>query len=915
MTQRISSSTIFRRWVVPGLTCLILIVAIVFLRKELSSITLLQLRESLTRITPMQLLACGALALVNYGILVIYEWLANRELGKNLSWAKTTMVSFLGYSMSYNFGPLLGGSTIRTRLYGSWGYSATEIVAIIAMLGATFWIGLLTLAGVLFAWDPIAMPKALALPWSVRPMGIAILAGVAIWLGLTAWHRTPITLGSFELKLPSLSSTIYQMLASVAEMLTCAGCLYVLLPAGAPVNFIHFTEVFLLAVLAMGVTQIPGGLGVFEFVVISQLPGIQPDQLLATLLTFRLMYFIIPLAISLLTLAVYELAGYRGSVSKASASISSALSMIGPTVVSFGTLVVGAILVLSGATPALEKRFEFLVGILPLQAVEASHFLSSLTGTCLLVLARPLQRRMRAAWWITVGLLVAGTLFSLMKGLDFEEAFSSIFLLTVLLACRREFYRVGSIMTPSWTTQYMLMVAVVVISSISLGLFAYKHIDYSNTLWWQFEFDGHASRFLRAELGAILLLLVFGLSKLLGSGRVDETHAPTIDEISKATPIVAKSKRAASNLVYLRDKALLFHPSGESFLMYAVKGRSWVVMGDPVGPQEQWPELIGQFRDLVDRYDGWPVFYQVSAETMGVYVDQGFSLLKLGEEARVKLSDFNLEGKRRQDFRTARNKHTKQGFTFKVLAPNEITPYLAQLKSVSDTWLKSKNGKEKGFSLGFYDEDYLRRSPCAIVEKDGVVHAFASLWMTDDPEEIAIDLMRYLGDDRSGIMDYLFTELLMWAKAKGYVWFHLGMAPLSGIEGGKRSPLWNQVASLVYRYGESYYSFEGLRNYKNKFDPVWTARYLASPGGLALPRILTDMTTLISRGRKNRAVVIDQNDSTKSSSNDSEVNPALKASTLEAPADRLVDEPLKGRPGAPHIMQRGGKFESSVRSL
>jgi phosphatidylglycerol lysyltransferase len=97
-------------------------------------------------------------------------------------------------------------------------------------------------------------------------------------------------------------------------------------------------------------------------------------------------------------------------------------------------------------------------------------------------------------------------------------------------------------------------------------------------------------------------------------------------------------------------------------------------------------------------------------------------------------------------------------------------------------------------------------------------------------------------------MDFLFIELMLWARIQGYHWFNLGMAPLAGLEQRPLAPTWHRLATLLYRYGENFYNFEGLRRYKQKFDPVWEPRYLAAPGGLALPRVLVDVTTLIAGG-------------------------------------------------------------------
>ena len=117
-------------------------------------------------------------------------------------------------------------------------------------------------------------------------------------------------------------------------------------------------------------------------------------------------------------------------------------------------------------------------------------------------------------------------------------------------------------------------------------------------------------------------------------------------------------------------------------------------------------------------------------------------------------------------------------------------------------------------------------------------------------EEFSVDLMRYLPDAPDGVMDYLFTQLILWGKQEGYAWFNLGMAPLSGLESRALAPFWNRLGSFVFRHGEHFYNFQGLRRYKEKFDPVWEPKYLASPGGLALPRILTNLASLISGGIK-----------------------------------------------------------------
>ena len=138
--------------------------------------------------------------------------------------------------------------------------------------------------------------------------------------------------------------------------------------------------------------------------------------------------------------------------------------------------------------------------------------------------------------------------------------------------------------------------------------------------------------------------------------------------------------------------------------------------------------------------------------------------------------------------------------------------------------------------------------PVALIRVGDAVVAFANVWVGADRTEISVDLMRYTSVAPPGVMEFLLIELMLWGKENGYQRFNLGMAPLSGIENRSLAPLWNRVGALLFSRGEPFYNFQGLRLYKEKFDPLWEPRYLASPGGLVLPRILTNVASLISGG-------------------------------------------------------------------
>jgi phosphatidylglycerol lysyltransferase len=150
----------------------------------------------------------------------------------------------------------------------------------------------------------------------------------------------------------------------------------------------------------------------------------------------------------------------------------------------------------------------------------------------------------------------------------------------------------------------------------------------------------------------------------------------------------------------------------------------------------------------------------------------------------------------------------------------EVPSILPVLKEISDEWLTSKSTREKGFSLGRFDEQYLRHFSHAIVrDRENRIVAFANVW-NGNGRELSIDLMRYRSDAPHGVMEYLCVALMLWGAERGFERMSLGMAPLSGLVTNAMAPLWNRVGGLLYRHGENFYNFQGLRRYKDKFDPV-----------------------------------------------------------------------------------------------
>lgn len=324
--------------------------------------------------------------------------------------------------------------------------------------------------------------------------------------------------------------------------------------------------------------------------------------------------------------------------------------------------------------------------------------------------------------------------------------------------------------------------------------------------------------------------------------------APSAADLQRAAALAARSPWTYANLVLRGDKSLLFSATGDAFLMYGRHGRSWIAMGDPVGAESGAEELVRAFRELCRRRRGWPVFFEVRREHRAWYESNGMHLTPLGEEARVDLASFSLRSAALKSVRQAHARAVRGKCAFELLPPSAVPELVPALARVSAAWLEGKATHEKGFSNASFDGTYLAHFPVAVVRRAEEIVAFANVWPGAGRAELSVDLMRHVPDAPPGTMDFLFAELLAWGREQGYRWFNFGMAPLAGLDASGAAPVWRFVGSLVYRHGEHFYNFEGLRRFKAKFAPVWTPLYLASPGGLALPIVLVDVTALIAGG-------------------------------------------------------------------
>ncbi|RWX77278.1 bifunctional lysylphosphatidylglycerol flippase/synthetase MprF [Neorhizobium lilium] len=348
----------------------------------------------------------------------------------------------------------------------------------------------------------------------------------------------------------------------------------------------------------------------------------------------------------------------------------------------------------------------------------------------------------------------------------------------------------------------------------------------------------------------VMTIATVAAGRMLRNLRTTSAETPSGEDLAEAIDILAAQPNASAGLVRLGDKRVLFSDCRKAFIMYARSGRSWVALFDPVGDSGAWSGLVIKFMEAARKDGCRAVFYQVSPQFLPCSVEAGLKPYKLGEQAVVDLTSFDLKGGAWLKLRRSINRAERDGLQFSMIAAEDVPAVLDELLDVSRTWLKAQNAAEKGFSLGTFQPGYVAAGPVAVIRFEGRIVAFANILSASSRGDAFIDLMRHMPNTHRGMMDLLFVRIMEHMKAQGFRTLNLGMAPLAGLSTHRRAPLWNHIAQRIFRNGERFYNFQGVLAFKSKFDPQWQPRYLAVSGRGVPLASLFDVTVLIGGGLK-----------------------------------------------------------------
>ena len=310
----------------------------------------------------------------------------------------------------------------------------------------------------------------------------------------------------------------------------------------------------------------------------------------------------------------------------------------------------GLMLLASGATPSEPERLTWLMAHAPITLIEVSHFLCSVAGLVLVLLAFGLRQRLDAAWAAAVAVTSTSAGRALLKGSNYEESayLAAVFLL--LLPFHEAFPRQARLSRMEIKPGWLISMLIAFIGVAVIGLWSFQNADYGSMSWWQVMRNDDADRAIRSSAGAGLLLLAVGLWRLFATAATPKVTGEADPDFARIRAILAKAEDASpeANLALLGDKRFLFSESGQSFLMFGVRGRTWVAMGAPVGLKSERSDLLWRFRELAAAHAARPGVYGFGPDLLPEIIDMGLQVQKTGEAALIDLKTFSAAGRRRE---------------------------------------------------------------------------------------------------------------------------------------------------------------------------------------------------------------------------------------------------------------------------
>lgn len=801
--------------------CIVLCIVVFVLHNELGKIDFKKTIALFREMNTFYFVGIIILGVLSVSVLSLYDMMLKQSLKISLPIHKVLSISYIinTFNSILGFGGLIGAG-LRIYSYRNDVEDKKDLVKSVSLLLLSMLSGL----SLLCAFIVFSVFNA-----------DALLADIS-------WAKIVIYIGSLFLPLfiavsylkPSISRDrllgFKFTIVSALEWIAASYLLFVILKAlHIHVDFSHLVGIFVVAALSGLISMIPGGFGAFDLVILLGIKslGVPEEKVLLALLLYRVAYYFFPFIIAL-GLSTFEFGSIAKKYIEESKFYTPAVdttSFIKSVQSDFMTKVPTLALGLLSGITGFVLYFNHI--LILYDAIYSHHYtfysillaLHTAATLMLLICAKGVMSGTMRSILMSIISVIVMLVVSILTNSTIIAFLWLAILLVLLFIGYKNALVVKKIVTP---------MKIVLSGVLILTMFIFNRIVTKNYLnLYPHEvtkFDKYAvfTMFLiaLAILCLIGMCITYILSKKFQKSLYTNASYETIQSI-----IDQNQGSYVSHLAFTGDKSFYVNKDEDVFIMYRHTMNAVIVLGDPVGNSDKYHAVLKEFYDQMHFLGHDIIFYQVQSKLLSLYHDYGNVFFKLGEEALIDLETFSLSGKKKRGMRATHNKMASEGYQFDIIEAPYAQDDINILKSISDGWLGDK--REMSFSVGSFDEDYLNKAPIAVIRNDSKeIVGFCSLMYTNYNDSISVDLIRWNKEVDLPMMDALYIHMLLWAQEQGYKQFNMGMATLSNVGHNQYAYLREKFAAKVFENMNGLYSFQGLRNYKQKFYPDWEPRYL-----------------------------------------------------------------------------------------
>ena len=821
---------------IAPLGIIIFIVAIVLLSNEMKSYSYQQILDALKAIPSLKIVFALVLALSYYLILGGYDVVAFKYINVPLNFKNVVFTCFISNALGNNTGySMLFGGSIRYRLYSLYNVSMLNVTKVLFFSSATIWFGLLIIGGIIFTFYPVEFNDSRFFFHSSLPLGVVFLTIVTLYTLFSLFKSKPIEIfNKWFIAFPNIKITLWQMLLATADWVIASCTLFILLPEGE-ISYITLLQIFLVAQMLGILSQVPGGMGVFETAIVMMLPqATESSYVMGALLAYRAIFYFFPLGLALLLLASSEFFRAKKRFKILARFYSRRMASLIPQALSISVFIGGAIILFSGVTDVSSSIIHKLDNYISPVILDSLHFVISAIGIALLFISRGLVLRIERAHKIAVFLLSLLFPLALINGYGYEKIIFLLVLLTLVIFAKKYFYRNLSLIAMKLSVLWFFIVLAVFILSTWVCFFVYRSDFYSINKFISVLFSASDSgRALRVCIGMLITIIIVVIAETWKRYRYKQSHID-LENINK---ILQESSYVYGK--YAFENRSLFAMNTDSYIMFSRVNDNAIVFGDPVGDNRMGKELIWDFKEMTDLKNINPIFVYLGYKNLKIYDDIGLNIASFGVDANVPLEKFSQNLNSISDIKALSEELESFGYSFEIVDKKVFLENRKYIGFIDYQWEKYfGNLKNKMFDVSFnVANKYI------IVKKDNFISAYAYLLLSNNKFEAFVSNVRYSIDCDNKILQYILFKSVVWAKQNKYKWFNLGLTPSDEVIIDDE---FNNKAKIFVFAEHFKYDMVALRNFKSKFNPLWKKKYVAFYTGKHTIHFLKDFLYIYS---------------------------------------------------------------------